>query len=432
MTKRIDLRAPVELGTSRRLKRLETSDFGGYTSVNEGTFRVASDEGLLVEGSERITGRWYLDGTGQVRGLLQIGGLGEDGVTTSGSLLAVGVVQFDGKFSTYGETRFEGEQLFVGPTKVVGDLDVEGETEFRGPLTIKGATSISGAFTSTGNVFLNGTTRINGSSFITGTLNVTGATTIQNALTTSGATRLGGTVDIAGSTTLNGGLTMSGSGSFTAGGVSIVNNRITVSAGGQASEMGSSGMSSSTASFGNLRIPSLPSSSGIPSDGVWLMAAGPNKVVIGIPQNVGGPMGDLEWPFDESQITDEYGPRDSPGGIGSTFHRGIDFGAPEGTPIKAAGSGTVVERGTGVVGGTGFGNFVTIEHSGGKRTLYAHMQSASPYNIGDGVAKGATVGPIGNTGSSTGAHLHLEVHVRQTDGSWLQVNPRDVIKKPWS
>lgn len=131
--------------------------------------------------------------------------------------------------------------------------------------------------------------------------------------------------------------------------------------------------------------------------------------------STGGPGGQLAWPFPPSTVTSEYGPREAPGEGASTFHEGIDFGIGEGTPIPAAGPGTVTAAGY----HSGFGNRVVIDHGGGLQTLCAHMRDTPPVSVGDHIARGQTIGLVGNTGISFGAHLHLEVHV---DG--VTVNPR--------
>ncbi len=90
------------------------------------------------------------------------------------------------------------------------------------------------------------------------------------------------------------------------------------------------------------------------------------------------------------------------------MHTGIDFTAPRGTPIQATGNGRVIKAENERVG---YGNHVIIDHGYGYTTLYGHMQS---YNVkvGDIVTKGQTIGYIGNTGTSTGPHLHYEVRVK--------------------
>ena len=138
-----------------------------------------------------------------------------------------------------------------------------------------------------------------------------------------------------------------------------------------------------------------------------------------VPQSVGSPLGGpLKWPFPLSQVTDEYGPRDSPGGIGSTYHRGIDFSGG-GLDIRAAGRGVVVEAGP----NGGLGNWVRIRHSPTIETGYAHMAPGSPIvSVGQAVSQGQVLGTMGTTGTSTGVHLHLEVFQ-----NGVRVDPRSVI-----
>lgn len=89
-------------------------------------------------------------------------------------------------------------------------------------------------------------------------------------------------------------------------------------------------------------------------------------------------------------------------------HKGIDFAAPVGTPIKAAGNGRVQFRG--VKGG--YGNTVVLSHSGGVTTLYAHMSRyARGLRVGERVKQGEVIGYIGMTGLATGPHLHYEYRV---------------------
>ncbi len=87
---------------------------------------------------------------------------------------------------------------------------------------------------------------------------------------------------------------------------------------------------------------------------------------------------------------------------------GIDFGAPIGTSVYAAAGGTVlVAKGNGAYNG-GYGNYVVIEHGNGTQTLYAHL-SKTTVSVGDRVGQNDLIGKSGNTGKSTGPHLHFEV-----------------------
>lgn len=87
---------------------------------------------------------------------------------------------------------------------------------------------------------------------------------------------------------------------------------------------------------------------------------------------------------------------------------GVDLGAPRGTPIYAAADGTVIiARGNGGWNG-GYGNYVVITHANGTQTLYSHMSRVIPV-VGQSVIRGEIIGYVGNTGHSTGYHLHFEV-----------------------
>ena len=89
-------------------------------------------------------------------------------------------------------------------------------------------------------------------------------------------------------------------------------------------------------------------------------------------------------------------------------HNGQDIGAPSGTTIIAADGGTVAVASYGWNGG--YGNYVLINHGGGRSTLYAHMSSIA-VTAGSSIKQGETVGYVGTTGKSTGPHLHFEVRV---------------------
>jgi murein DD-endopeptidase MepM/ murein hydrolase activator NlpD len=91
------------------------------------------------------------------------------------------------------------------------------------------------------------------------------------------------------------------------------------------------------------------------------------------------------------------------------FHAGIDWAAPTGTPVHAAGDGVVVavrpRFGS-------YGNYVRIDHSGSIETAYAHLATfARNLRPGNVVTKGETIGRVGRTGRATGPHLHFELHV---------------------
>jgi len=112
------------------------------------------------------------------------------------------------------------------------------------------------------------------------------------------------------------------------------------------------------------------------------------------------------WPTDTRLVTSPFGARSSPGGIGSTYHLGVDIGASYGSPIYATKSGTVILIG-GPWGG-GYGNYVVLDHGSGNNTLYAHMSSVA-VSEGQTVSQGQVIGYVGSTGNSTGPHLHYEI-----------------------
>lgn len=131
--------------------------------------------------------------------------------------------------------------------------------------------------------------------------------------------------------------------------------------------------------------------------------------------------GTFMWPVPSSTtITSPYGMRTDPFNHKQRFHTGVDIAAPRGTPIVAANSGTVIVSGWSA---RGYGNYVVINHGGGKSTLYAH-QSQVAVSKGDKVTKGQTIGYIGSTGNSTGPHLHFEVLINGDD-----TNPMNYFKK---
>jgi len=131
--------------------------------------------------------------------------------------------------------------------------------------------------------------------------------------------------------------------------------------------------------------------------------AGDGRVLVGNESFI--PLGMFAWPLEGNwPISSRFGPRRSPGGIGSTNHQGIDIAAPGGTPILAAADGIVVQS----FWNGGFGNFILIDHGGGYRTAYAH-NSRNIVSTGDRVVQGQVIGYVGTTGNSTGNHLHFEI-----------------------
>lgn len=88
-------------------------------------------------------------------------------------------------------------------------------------------------------------------------------------------------------------------------------------------------------------------------------------------------------------------------------YNAVDIAAPVGTPIMASASGKVIVSGKGGYNG-GYGTYVVISHANGTQTLYAHM-SRNDVSVGQSVSKGQVIGTVGNTGRSTGPHIHFEI-----------------------
>jgi murein DD-endopeptidase MepM/ murein hydrolase activator NlpD len=126
----------------------------------------------------------------------------------------------------------------------------------------------------------------------------------------------------------------------------------------------------------------------------------------------------MKTPVDGARITSGFGMRFHPVLGYSRMHKGIDFGVPVGTPVMAAGSGTVVTEGY----GHGYGNFLKINNGNGYATGYAHLSRFAPgIHKGSRVRQGQIVAYSGNTGLTTGPHLHYEIFVNGE-----QVNPLKV------
>ncbi len=119
------------------------------------------------------------------------------------------------------------------------------------------------------------------------------------------------------------------------------------------------------------------------------------------------------WPA-RGWVTSGYGWRNSPHGGGRRLHAGLDIAAPRGTPVVAPADGHVVFAGY----HTAYGNLVVIDHGYGITTKYGHT-SRMLVRVGDRVQRGELIAKVGNTGRSTGPHLHFEV---LKDG--VPVNPR--------
>ena len=119
-----------------------------------------------------------------------------------------------------------------------------------------------------------------------------------------------------------------------------------------------------------------------------------------------------------------YGPRVHPITGRRTFHHGIDIACPIGTPLTAGADGEVVHKGNGGSGGV----TLIIKHADNMHTVYYHLQKPSHLRVGEKVAAGQVCALSGNTGASTGPHLHYELRKSRKWGD--TVDPVPFIVKP--
>ncbi|MEO6967640.1 MAG: peptidoglycan DD-metalloendopeptidase family protein [Rhodanobacteraceae bacterium] len=131
----------------------------------------------------------------------------------------------------------------------------------------------------------------------------------------------------------------------------------------------------------------------------------------------------LRTPVDFTRISSTFGMREHPVLGYMRAHKGVDYAAPQGTPIYAAGDGTIKFRGW----KNGYGNFIVLQHSKDISTAYGHMSRfASDERLGQHVRQGQVIGYVGMTGLATGPHLHYEFRVDD-----VQRNPLTVtLPKP--
>jgi len=127
----------------------------------------------------------------------------------------------------------------------------------------------------------------------------------------------------------------------------------------------------------------------------------------------------IRAPVDFTRISSNFNPnRRHPILNKIRAHRGVDYAAPRGTPIKASGDGKVIFRGT----KSGYGKTVILQHGGNITTLYAHMSSfIAKVGVGSRVRQGQTIGFVGKTGLATANHLHYEYRL-----NGVHRNPRTV------
>jgi murein DD-endopeptidase MepM/ murein hydrolase activator NlpD len=121
----------------------------------------------------------------------------------------------------------------------------------------------------------------------------------------------------------------------------------------------------------------------------------------------------------QGRITSKFGYRRSPFSGRRDFHTGLDIANKPGTPVRAAGTGIVTFTGW----KSAYGKVVIISHGYGYRSLYAHNKEIL-VKVGQKVRKGDIITKMGNTGRSTGPHLHFEVHYKGQ-----QIDPLKVLNK---
>jgi len=137
----------------------------------------------------------------------------------------------------------------------------------------------------------------------------------------------------------------------------------------------------------------------------------------------------VRLPFDGSQrLTQGFGerPEVSRARFGLPGHNGIDWGLPVGTPVLAVDAGKVIVRHTSA---TGFGRYIKLQHSWGQ-SLYAHLDEFQ-VEIGDEVERGQRVGLSGDSGFSTGPHLHFGIRISpysKSDGWYGYTNPHRFLE----
>lgn len=132
----------------------------------------------------------------------------------------------------------------------------------------------------------------------------------------------------------------------------------------------------------------------------------------------GGSSGDIaKYYLDNFRVTSGFGGRNSPGGVGSTNHKGLDLAnGKAGDPVKALASGKVIHAAY----SGGAGNMVTIQQDDGLVSKYMHMQNGLKVKKGQQVNAGTILGGVGSTGNSTGNHVHLQL---ERDGTPFDPHP---------
>lgn len=133
----------------------------------------------------------------------------------------------------------------------------------------------------------------------------------------------------------------------------------------------------------------------------------------------------MRTPIDGARLSSGFGPRRHPILGYNRMHRGVDFAAPSGTPIYAAGDGLVRQAGR----NGGYGNYIEIRHNDEFSTAYAHLSRfAKGLERGDRVKQGQIIGYVGSTGRSTGPHLHYEVMQKGEQINPMSIKPQNAAR----
>ncbi len=123
-------------------------------------------------------------------------------------------------------------------------------------------------------------------------------------------------------------------------------------------------------------------------------------------------------PLEEMRLTSAFGFRRNPFTGGTSFHQGIDLGAPPRTPVYAAASGRVASTGRNAI----YGRYVLLEHDRGYETFYGHLQTVE-VELNERVSSGMMIGTVGSSGLTTGPHLHFEVRLHGRPRDPFQLLP---------
>ena len=149
-------------------------------------------------------------------------------------------------------------------------------------------------------------------------------------------------------------------------------------------------------------------------DGGGHDTSAPRRVIARKYQKLPDYKGEYRWPLTAGLVSSEFGPR------WRRKHEGIDIAADEGEPVMASASGTVLYSDSRM---RGYGNVVIVRHDGRTTTLYAHNQELKVRH-GEKVEQGQVIALLGNTGSSTGPHVHFELRKDN-----VAVDPRRLLPK---